>query len=102
MRIEMIAKAFVNKQNVPQSANTDAVRVSSTGRKLFSYKTCIAQWIKDAEHGIDVLVINKSEYTKVTQRLQANVHYEATQGTHPYICIEGIPFNTDDLQKYNK
>lgn len=101
MRIEMIARAFVNKETIPASANTAAVRVSSTGRKLFSYKTCIAQWIKDAEHGgMDILVINASEYTRATARLQGNVRYEASQGTRPYICIEGVPFNTDDLQKY--
>lgn len=65
MRNKEVVEAFFDRKT-GQSLN----RISS-GDKLFSYDTCIAQWVGSK------LLINITKYSKTTSRLQGEISRKA-------------------------
>lgn len=65
----------------------------STGDKLFSYNTCIAQWYP---HGV---IYNETKYSPTTSRHQSYLRNAITHniGWVGVVIVDNINFNTRDL-----
>lgn len=66
-----------------------SINLTSTGDKLFSYNTCIAQWKGDT------LLINITKYSATTTK---HLYYVKRYGI-PYITVDNVKLNTQDLWK---
>jgi hypothetical protein len=66
-----------------------SLNVTSTGRKLFSYKTVIAQWIDGK------LVVNGTKYSPTTSKHS----YYVRRYPHT-VTSKCVPINTYDLRPY--
>lgn len=88
MKNSEVVEAFFNRET-GQSEN----RISS-GDKLFSYNTCIAQWVGSK------LLINTTKYSRTTSKLQGEISRKA--GCQVGYLIN-VPRNTKDLNElYNE
>lgn len=82
MRWREVVEAFLNKESASGS------NCYSTGNKLFSYSTCIGQYIND------ILYVNVTKYSPTTSKLQ-NVLLRS--GPRMLVELQGIPRDTDSL-----
>lgn len=64
-----------------------ALNLYSTGEKLFSYSTCIAQYTRDG------LIVNKTKYSVTTTRHQNTLLSQVT----PDFVVRNIARNSDRL-----
>lgn len=69
----------------------NSLNLTSTGYKLFSYNTCIAEWYKDS------LIINTTKYSRTTSNHQ---HYLRDYKGGNIIYVAGVPINTTALHNY--
>lgn len=65
----------------------------STGDKLFSYNTCIAQWHSNG------VIYNETKYSSTTSRHQSYLKSAITHniGWERAVIVDNINFNTRDL-----
>ena len=84
-----VVEAFINGE-VLHNAN-----MISTGDRLFSYNTCIAEKYK--ERGLDRCAINETTYS-VTTTKHHNLLMRCMQ--IPYIVLTDIPIGTQTLKQY--
>lgn len=99
--IDVIRK-FLSKTKASSSNGN----LRSTGNKLFSYNTCIAEWpTKKIIYNGEVviicnyeLVVNVTKYSKSTSRIQTMLLKETPfdQTVHK---IDNVPINTQNLWK---
>ena len=61
----------------------------STGYKLFSYRTCIAEW-----HG-GYLIVNTTRYSNTTSRHQSYFKHISN-----IIRVDNVPINTQELHSF--
>jgi hypothetical protein len=67
-----------------------SLNMTSTGEKLYSYSTVVAQWI-DGE-----VVFNATKYSRTTSKQTSILRYDKSlKQTTQY-----VPFNTSDLRQY--
>ena len=85
MRNEDVAKAFLNRRTA--SVNN----LSSSGDKLFSYNTCIAQWVGST------LIGNATKYSTTTSR-----HLGYIKQCIKCWTSKIVPMGTQDLTNYMK
>lgn len=75
--------------------------LSVKDHKLFSYSTCIAEWVS-----IDSILINFNGYSNTTKRhkntLQSYLHYEITKNGKNYDIkyVHNVPINAQELKMY--
>lgn len=86
MRNIEVIKFFIKR--VPAKSWTGNTR--STGEKLFSYNTCIAEWING------YLFVNITKYSSSTSRIQ-NMLLGYLGFTHKVKQVENVPINTQKL-----
>lgn len=68
------------------------VNLKSTGDKLFSYSTVIAQW-----ESMNTVLINDTKYSSTTSRHRSTLKRELDGKGKRIICIDNLPFNINDL-----
>lgn len=90
-----VAKSFINKQP------NESLHLKSTGEKLFSYTTCIAQW---SNKEYNKLYVNYTKYSNTTSRhlslLHNAIQEAAKQGQIFYFSpLENIDINSQNLYK---
>lgn len=83
--IAEVCEAFKHKR----CASLD--NLESTGYKLISYSTVIAQWINGR------LVINATKYSKTTDKHQAAIIWDKR---YKPIYVYNVPRNTTNLLEY--
>ena len=83
MKWKEVIDKFVSKQYGSGS------NCMSTGEKLYSYNTCIGQWVGD------VVYINITKYSNTTTKLQNYLLFKA--GYLSIEVLEDIPKNTGFL-----
>lgn len=66
MRNDEVIKAFLSKKEASSSTGN----LSSTGDRLFSYQTCIAQFTEDG------IILNKTKYSTTTSRHLNSLEYK--------------------------
>ena len=66
-----------------------SLNMTSTGDKLFSYNTIVAQWVDDK------IVLNSTKYSATTSR---HVYYVKDHADT--VTSEFVPINTHDLRPY--
>lgn len=66
-----------------------SLNMTSTGDKLFSYNTIVAQWIDDK------IVLNSTKYSATTSK---HVYYVKSYAD--MVTSEFVPINTHDLRPY--
>lgn len=85
MRNIEVIKQFLNKS----SGNSDSGNLISTGDRLFSYNTCIAEWLENND-----LALNVTKYSSTTSRhqnlLRRKIIYSSIQ-------LVNVPINTQRL-----
>lgn len=97
--IDVIIK-FLNRTKASSSNGN----LRSTGDKLFSYHTCIAEWhskkiIYDGEMATIAsyeLTVNVTKYSKSTSKIQTMLLQEIPFGKTVY-KVENVPINTQKL-----
>lgn len=87
MKNKEVCKEFIHRR-IASGSN-----LISTGDKLFSYNTCIAQW---HPHGV---IYNETKYSPTTSRHQSYLRNAITHniGWVGAVIIDNINFNTRDL-----
>lgn len=90
-----VVERFIDKE-IAQGSN-----LISSGNKLFSYRTCIAQWVGNT------MIINLTKYSSTTSRhqtyLRAIVEYELNRGVIEKIIPKiDVEINTRELDGYGK
>lgn len=87
MKNKEVCKEFIHRR-IASGSN-----LISTGDKLFSYNTCIAQW---HPHGI---IYNETKYSPTTSRHQSYLRNAITHniGWVGVVIVDNINFNTRDL-----
>lgn len=85
MRNNEVVEAFLRKERAVNSTGS----LSSTGTKLFSYATCIAQWYRG------FLIVNYTKYS-VTSSTHRNYLRNHKQDYH----VVEVPKEEKDLVKY--
>lgn len=91
IRNEYLIKLFLNNEK-EQNCN-----MRSTGTKLFSWQTCIAQ---KSSKGI---IVNVNKYSKSTSAQQSKLMYLIKEGKHNYVETRSdvhIKRGTTNLEKY--
>ena len=73
-------------------AKSSSGNLRSTGEKLFSYNTCIAEWVND------YLFVNLTKYSSSTSRIQ-NMLFKKLRFGHKVKQVENVPINTQKLWK---
>lgn len=99
MKNSEVVEAFLRKG----MANNSTGSLHSTGTKLFSYATCIAEW-EDKEWDNDTLIINLTKYSVTSSK---HLYYlkrcleRGFQG-HYNIVLEvlEVPIGESSLRKY--
>ena len=71
-------------------AKSSSGNLRSTGEKLFSYNTCIAEWVND------YLFVNLTKYSSSTSRIQ-NMLFKGLKFGHKVKQVENVPINTQKL-----
>lgn len=71
------------------------LNVRSTGDKLYSYTTCIAQWINHPR----LIILNKTKYSVTTSRHQGILKRYITPDLE-VMGIYAVPIGTKDIYKY--
>ena len=71
-------------------AKSSSGNLRSTGEKLFSYNTCIAEWVND------YLFVNLTKYSSSTSRIQ-NMLFKELRFGHKVKQVENVPINTKYL-----
>lgn len=89
MKNKEVIKAFINNR----PANSSTGNLSSTCGRLFSYTTCIAEFIDN------VLLINRTKYSVTTSRHQYMLDRE-TAGYIKHIPIYDVPRGSIDLKRF--
>lgn len=89
MTNEQVIKAFCKKEKAPNSTGT----LSSTGTKLFSYHTCIAQWWQGR-----FLILNLTRYSVTSSKHLSYLKYHYKWS----YAVENVPIEETDLVKYLK
>lgn len=88
MRNIEVIKQFLNMS----SGNSYTGNLISDGVKLFSYNTCIAEWIDD------LVLFNVTKYSSSTSRIQSMMLRELQKKSiHKFIFIDNVPINTQYL-----
>lgn len=96
---ELIA-SFVN-DNFFSGETYKCNNLNVKDHKLFSYSTCIAEWVS-----IDSILINFNGYSNTTKRhkntLQSYLHYEITKNGKNYDIkyVRNVPINAQELKMY--
>ena len=87
MKNKEVCKEFICRR-VASGSN-----LISTGDKLFSYNTCIAQWYPNG------VIYNETKYSSTTSRHQSYLKSAITHniGWERVVIIDNINFNTRDL-----
>lgn len=83
MTNQQVGQAFLKKEK------GKSLNMTSTGTRLFSYNTVIAQWIDGK------IVFNTTKYSRTTSK--------QTNWIKPFsdmVTSEYVPFNTYDLTSY--
>ena len=90
MKNKEVCKEFIRRRVARES------NLISTGDKLFSYNTCIAQW---HPHGV---IYNETKYSPTTSRHQSYLRNAITHniGWVEVVIVDNINFNTRDLIPY--
>lgn len=88
MRNNQVIDAFLNHNEVV----SDNKNLRSTGTKLFSYSTCIAQWLDD------ILIINVTKYSKTTSTIQNRLAERALNRKINTIKVDGVGYNVSNLK----
>ena len=86
MKNKEVIRNFLNKCEAINHHGS----LRSTGDRLFSYNTCIAEWTDD------YLVINVTKYSQNTSRIQNMFLREARTGLE-IIKVDNVPINTQRL-----
>ena len=89
MRNKEVISKFVNFAESAATAN-----VRSTGDKLLSYYTCIAQRHEGK------IIVNITRYSMTTSKLQSHVRWELSG--YDVIEVTGVPRGTCNLVPYIK
>lgn len=87
-----VVKAFLRKG----MANNSTGSLHSTGTKLFSYTTCIAEW-EDKEWDNDTLIINLTKYSNTSSR---HLYYLMRNYQGNYHTVLRVPIGESSLSKY--
>lgn len=97
-----VVRKFLNRAKASSSNGN----LRSTGDKLFSYNTCIAEWYSkkimyDGEMATIasyVLTVNVTKYSISTSKIQTMLLQEIPCGKTVY-KVENVPINTQELWK---
>ena len=92
MKNSEVVEAFLRKG----MANNSTESLHSTGTKLFSYATCIAEW-EDKEWDNDTLIINLTKYSVTSSN---HLYYLKRSYQGNYHTVLGVPIGEDSLSKY--
>lgn len=86
MKNKEVCKEFIRRRAACGS------NLVSTGDKLFSYNTCIAQWYSN------IIIYNETKYSPTTSRHQSYLRNALTYNIG--WVVNNINFNTRDLIPY--
>lgn len=92
MRNIEVIKQFLNKS----SGNSDTKNLISDGVKLFSYNTCIAEWVDD------FVLFNVTKYSRSTSRIQSMILRELKTLIYKSVFIDNVPINTKYLWEHKE
>lgn len=103
MKNSEVVEAFLRKE----MANNSTGSLHSTGTKLFSYATCIAEW-EDKEWDNDTLIINLTKYSVTSSKhLYYLIYYlkrcleRGFQGHYNTVLkVLRVPIGESSLRKY--
>ncbi len=87
MRNSEVVEAFLKKRIAINKGSS----LSSTGTKLFSYATCIAEW----SNGL--LIINLTKYSVTSSK---HLYYLKRSYQGNYYTVFGVPIGESSLSKY--
>lgn len=65
--------------------------------RLFSYDTCIAEWMKDG-----TLLVNRTKYSVTTSKYQNYLMYLLSSHTGKVVVVENVPRGAYNLARYAK
>lgn len=87
MRNSEVVAAFLNRKIAANRSGS----LSSTGTKLFSYATCIAEWNNGS------LIINLTKYSVTSSK---HLYYLKRSYQGNYHTVLGVPRGESSLSKY--
>jgi hypothetical protein len=87
MRNSEVVEAFLKRKIAVNNGGS----LSSTGTKLFSYATCIAEWSNDS------LIINLTKYSVTSSK---HLYYLKMSCPDNYHAALGVPRGERSLSKY--
>lgn len=87
MRNSEVVEAFLKRKIAVNWGGS----LSSTGTKLFSYATCIAEWSNDS------LIVNLTRYSNTTSK---HLYYLKRSYQGNYHTVFGVPIGESSLSKY--
>lgn len=87
MRNSEVVATFLNKKTAVNWGGS----LSSTGTKLFSYATCIAEWDNDS------LIVNLTRYSNTSSK---HLYYLKRSYQDNYRTVLGVPIGECSLSKY--
>lgn len=87
MRNSEVVAAFLNRKIAANRGSS----LSSTGTKLFSYATCIAEWNDDS------LIINLTKYSVTSSK---HLYYLKRSYQGNYHTVLKVPIGESSLSKY--
>lgn len=70
--------------------------LSSDGKKLYSYWTCIAQWNRDI-FDEDYIIINRTRYSTTTSHHRSALEREAAKKGYSVKYVNNVPKNEQQL-----
>ena len=92
-RIHDVLESFV-KKNCESSKGFSMV---FRDNRLFSYDTCIAEWMKDG-----TLLVNRTKYSVTTSKYQNHLMYLLSRHTGKVVVVENGPRGAYRLAMYVK
>ena len=87
MRNSEVVEAFLKRRIAANIGGS----LSSTGTKLFSYATCIAEWSNGS------LIINLTKYSITSSK---HLYYLKRSYQGSYYTVLGVPIGESGLSKY--
>lgn len=87
MKNSEVVEAFLKRRIATNIGGS----LSSTGTKLFSYATCIAEWSNNS------LIINLTKYSVTSSR---HLYYLKKSYQGNYHTVLGVPIGEHSLSKY--
>lgn len=90
LRNKEVIQAFLDVKG----ACNRSMSIQSTGLKLYSYQTCIAQHLEDGS-----LIVNVTKYTTTTSHHQGILR-KLLDKSQPIYYVDNIPINTGNLLQY--